>query len=190
MQLLKTMTKDFAKSSNKDRSSKDRNMRTTKTNTDSSSASSIKPFITGSIFGICLCLGAQWFFAQNQDNLEQPLAESLSTETVTGPILTFYDDLRNVEVLVPQESIIDESEEVLYLLQAGSFREKGDADSVRAQLILLNLSAEIRQFNNNGEIWHRVIVGPFAERSMMAKTRTTLLENKIESLLLTQPVEK
>ena len=178
------MTKDFAKSA-----SKERNPRATRSSSEDH-PSSIKPFIAGSVFGVLLCLGVQWLLSMNTNTGSvEPMVDSLTPEAVTGPVFDFYTKLREVEVIVPDESLVQESKDVLYLLQAGSFRDAKDAESMRVQLILLNLDVAISKFNHNGEIWHRVIVGPFPNRSIMSKTRTTLLENGIESLLLTQPVE-
>lgn len=180
------MTKDFAKNSSKDRS---RNA-TRSSQPSDSATNSIKPFISGSLFGVLFCLGAQWLLSNNSRDLNPEILDDIiAPEIVSGPVLDFYTRLREVEVLVPDEDISLASKNVVYLLQAGSFRDAADADSMRVNLILLNLDAEISKFNHNGEIWHRVIVGPFSERTNMARTRTTLLENGIESLLLTQVSE-
>ena len=181
------MTTDFAKNT-----SKERNARATRTSKSEKASLPVRPFVLGSIFGVFLCLGVQWFLDSKAENIDpaDTLAEPIAADAVTGPVLDFYTKLREVEVMVPDEdTLVVEEAKLQYLLQAGSFRDAKDADSMRAQLILLNLDADISKFNHNGEIWHRVIVGPFAGKSAMSKTRTTLLENGIESLLLTQPVE-
>lgn len=178
------MSQDFAKKTSSDRS------RNASRNNEAETISNMKPFAFGTIFGIIVCLvGQQIFTGQFNEELADPLESVPTIEEATGPVLDFYTRLREVEVLVPDEALVPTSQNLIYLLQAGSFRKAEDADSMRVQLILLNLDAEISKFNHNGEIWHRVIVGPFEDRSTMAKTRTTLLENGIESLLLTQEVE-
>ena len=179
------MAKDFAKSA-----SKARHSRAARPATDAR-PSPLRPFVAGSVFGVLLCLGGQWFLSQNsRTEPGEPLADLLTPDTITGPVLDFYTKLREVEVIVPDESRVRESDHVLYLLQAGSFPDARDADSVRAQLILLNLTAEISEFDDSGKIGYRVIVGPFSEYSTMSKTRTVLIENGIETLLLTRPVKK
>lgn len=190
------MTTDFAKSSRnnqnhgrkpKERNPKERHHSATRGNSNDSDKSPTKPFLAGSVFGVLLCLSVQWFMAQSGTSVpEEIIADRLNPETVTGPVFDFYTKLREVEVLVPDQSTEIEVKDIEYLLQAGSFRDAKDADSMRAQLILLNLTAEIRKFNHNGEIWHRVIVGPYDNRSTMSSVKTTLLENGIEALLLTQ----
>ena len=60
-----------------------------------------------------------------------------------------------------------------------------DADKLRAQLILLNLDARIEKVTiRNGELWHRVIVGPFQDQSRLASARSTLVANQYNALML------
>lgn len=72
-----------------------------------------------------------------------------------------------------------------FLLQAGSFRSQGDADNLRAQLLLMGLSASIETFTpNQGETWHRVIVGPYDNHQSMDSARSQLTANGIDTLML------
>lgn len=178
------MTKDFAKKTG----TSQKRSAATKT-AASPSSQPIKPFFFGTIFGVLLCLALQWLLSNNSNSPAEPSTSPPETTEPRKPELNFYETLTNAEVIVSEEAIAYEADKVAYLLQAGSFRREADADAMRVQLILLNLDAEIRKFESNGELWHRVIVGPFNERSKMAKTRSTLLENGIESLLLTQSAE-
>lgn len=159
---------------------------------DQPAASGFRPFFLGTILGILLCLGVQSLLTLGSNpqeiarNLPDAASNLTSVDQVREPVIDFYTRLREVEVMVPDEELILDSPNLIYLLQAGSFRNAADADSLRAQLILLNLNAEVSQFNHNGEVWHRVIVGPFEDHSAMSSARTSLLENGIESLLLTK----
>ena len=73
----------------------------------------------------------------------------------------------------------------VFLLQVGSFKSNRDADSLRARLLLLNLSASIEMVTPRpGETWHRVLVGPFTNRAELASARDSLSGNGIDSLLL------
>ena len=105
------------------------------------------------------------------------------------PRFDFYQLLKDQEVTVPdsiaQELANQSAKDITYLLQAGSFRNSADADRLRAQLLLLNLTATIEKVKaSNGDDWHRVIVGPFESRSKLAKARSILASNEIDSLLL------
>jgi cell division protein FtsN len=106
------------------------------------------------------------------------------------PRFDFYQLLKDQEVAIPDtmpELTDMPAENTVYLLQVGSFRNNVDADRLRAQLLLLNLAVTVEKAKAyNGESWYRVIVGPFKSRSNLAKARSILAANQIDSLLLKQ----
>ena len=73
-----------------------------------------------------------------------------------------------------------------YVLQAGSFRKRDDADSLRAQIILLGQNVRVETGKVREETWHRVLVGPFASREQLAAAQKTLAGNGFSNLLLQQ----
>tara|TARA_R100001244_G_scaffold10690_2_gene12599 strand:- start:32742 stop:33434 length:693 start_codon:yes stop_codon:yes gene_type:complete len=73
-----------------------------------------------------------------------------------------------------------------FFLQAGSFRRKDDAESVRAQIILLGQSVRVESGTVREETWHRVLVGPFANREQLAQSQKALAANGFSNLLLQQ----
>lgn len=73
-----------------------------------------------------------------------------------------------------------------FFLQAGSFRRKDDADSVRAQIILLGQNVRVESGKVREETWHRVLVGPFASREQLAQSQKALAANGFSNLLLQQ----
>ncbi len=78
-----------------------------------------------------------------------------------------------------------------YTLQVGSFKEPGDADRVRAELLLLNLNARAEKVTlRTGEIWHRVLVGPFTNPSKMQKARSTLVSANFEAFVFKRKVSQ
>ena len=100
------------------------------------------------------------------------------------PEFRFYDELKHREVEVSGNSVAErEQEDYNYALQAGSFKQSTDAESLRAEVILLGLDAEVeRRKNDSGTVWHRVIVGPFTSRSKLSKARGILIDNNIKSI--------
>lgn len=77
-----------------------------------------------------------------------------------------------------------------YLLQVGSFANPADADRLRAQLIMLNLDARIEKVTiRNGELWHRVMVGPFTDQARLNTARSTLVANQYNALMLKRKPE-
>ncbi|MGM8226079.1 SPOR domain-containing protein [Cellvibrio sp. ARAG 10.3] len=125
---------------------------------------------------------------------EKPKVTRTQTEEdVPKPRFDFYKLLQESEVIVPATEPAQTVEKIAqpqpdsmeYILQVGSFRNDVDADKLRAQLILLNLDARIEKVTiRNGELWHRVIVGPFQDQSRLASARSTLVANQYNALML------
>lgn len=110
------------------------------------------------------------------------------SNTASATKFDFYTLLPEREVIVPAEREVDEdktSTPIIYILQAGSFKNNADADRLRAQLILLGLEARVEEVSvASGELWHRVQVGPFRDRSRLSKARSILISEGIDTLLL------
>lgn len=72
---------------------------------------------------------------------------------------------------IPASSLGQES----YFLQAGNFREPGDAERARAAVLLLGLEAFIvtRQ-DANGSTGHRVRIGPFFDQNRLTQAKQRL----------------
>lgn len=74
-----------------------------------------------------------------------------------------------------------------YLLQAGSFRTRAEADQRRAQLLLSGQSVNVQDVKiASGETWYRVMVGPFADETAMKKARQQLTAMKVDTLPVRQ----
>jgi cell division protein FtsN len=119
---------------------------------------------------------------------KKPEAAAKADSTKSTTRFDFYTLLPEREVIVPtekEESGASSEPEMVYILQAGSFRSLEDADRLRAKLILMGFDAHLEAVNvNNNDVWHRVQVGPFTSRSVLAKARGTLISNGIEAMLL------
>lgn len=69
------------------------------------------------------------------------------------------------------------------VLQAGSYKNKADADEQRAALTLLGLKATITSKTNaDGITYHRVMVGPFGSATELEKARNTLSTNNVPTI--------
>lgn len=72
-----------------------------------------------------------------------------------------------------------------YLLQVGSFQQRDEADRLKARLALLGIEASIQTVRiHNGQVWHRVQVGPFKDRARLDKTARRLKKNNVASVLI------
>ncbi|MGD8175921.1 SPOR domain-containing protein [Marinimicrobium sp. ARAG 43.8] len=111
------------------------------------------------------------------------------------PRFDFYKLLRESEEIVPATEPSEQqaqggsqtppASKDEFILQVGSFRKASEADSLRAQLLLLNLDAYTEQVTlNSNEVWHRVLVGPFNNQSRLASARSTLVSNEYHALVL------
>lgn len=118
------------------------------------------------------------------------------TAPLPKPRFDFYKLLKESEVVVPETTVSNtqqqqsqRSEKLEYILQVASFKSPTDADRLRAELILLNLDASTEKVTvRNGETWYRVLVGPFVNRSKMAKARSTLVSNNLNTLVLKRKI--
>ena len=61
-----------------------------------------------------------------------------------------------------------------FVLQAGSFGSRDQAESARAKLILLGQDARIESGKVGDKTWHRVVVGPFSSRQQADGARKQL----------------
>lgn len=70
-----------------------------------------------------------------------------------------------------------------YALQAGAFRKRSEADTLRAKLLMLGVPASIQQVTNaKGESLQRVIAGPFTSAADMEDARIILSGNHISTI--------
>ncbi|WP_426194287.1 SPOR domain-containing protein [Massilia sp. DWR3-1-1] len=69
---------------------------------------------------------------------------------------------------------------VVYFLQAGAFREMGDAENTRAKLALLGFEAAISDRNSDAGVLHRVRVGPYGQVESMNKARAKLIDAGVD----------
>lgn len=147
--------------------------------------------ITGVALGALITLLVRLSEVQPQTPNKKSTSASGTAQTSTEDVtFNFYKLLRDSEIVVPErkpEPVTKPDSNVESYLQVASFRTLEDAEQARAELTLLNLSARIEKADvGKGQTWHRVIVGPFTNRSQMAKARDTLLSNRFEALPITR----
>ncbi len=152
-------------------------------------------FVMGAIFGAFAMTLV--FTLHKPKPVQDPAAEAAKpaeNESKTPkPRFDFYKLLQESEQIVPATETIGDADKVAdtpasnieYILQVGSFPNQGEADKLRAQLILLNLDAHIESVEiHKGEIWHRVVVGPFDSQEKLATARSSLVNNQYTALVL------
>lgn len=70
-----------------------------------------------------------------------------------------------------------------FVLQAGSFASRDQAESARAKLILLGQDARIESGKVGDKTWHRLVVGPFASRQQADGAQKQLGANGVSSVV-------
>jgi cell division protein FtsN len=198
------MTKDFAKKSREPGNNK-RNARSNSRNNSKPAAQPSRVpgwvwLFTGTVLGafVMFLMYLSGLAPQPGQTTPNKAAESSNKpagQEIPKPRFDFYKMLKESEVPVTTPSTANNTSnkpqravpEKEYILQAGSFRSPDDADRMRAELIMMNLDAYIETSKiRDGEVWHRVLAGPYDNRSKMAKARSILVSNDISPLLLTR----
>jgi cell division protein FtsN len=71
-----------------------------------------------------------------------------------------------------------------YILQAGSFANSADAESLKARIALLGLVARVETAELDGRTVHRVRMGPYATASELAEAKQKLGNGGLEALAI------
>ncbi|MGZ5008381.1 MAG: SPOR domain-containing protein [Methylobacter sp.] len=128
---------------------------------------------------------------------EEMKAEAPKPEkkTETGPVLPqfdFYTILPEKEVIVPdyeintraREERVGQAKITSYILQAGSFRDFKDADSLRAKLALMGIESKVEKAKVGNVVWNRVKMGPYTQMTSVSTIRGRLRENGIDVVVM------
>ncbi len=192
------MTRDYAKKSRSSSGTRSSSRSTRKSSPKRSQVPAWVWLFTGSVLGAFIMFLAflSGLTPSSTPAPAQPAAPvaSKSQPDIPKPRFDFYQLLKETEVVVQEpapgnkgNTSTPEPEAVPqeYILQVGSFKKVADADRLRAELILMNLDANVETVTvRNGETWHRVLVGPYTSQSKVANARSTLISNDINPLLL------
>ncbi|MEZ0152055.1 MAG: SPOR domain-containing protein [Candidatus Reddybacter sp.] len=194
------MSRDYAKKTGKKapakRSSPRKNARTNTRNQAPTQSPRWLWLFSGFLLGI-LSMGLIQLWKTPQQDISRAIDEVTGITPSKGqkPQFEFYDQLRDAEIIVPdnppnalRKSGPEKGQDEVFILQAGSFKNFRDADSLRVSLLLLNLNAQVEKTHSSkAGTWHRVLVGPFQSSSKLAHARSTLLQNGIDNLVLKRP---
>ncbi len=194
------MSRDYANKTRKKSPAKGRSPRkNTRTNARKQPAKQSPQWLwllSGFLLG-ALSMGLFQLWKTPQQDISRVIDEvtGITPTTTPKPQFEFYDQLRDAKIVVPdsppdalRQSEPDKGQNEVFILQAGSFKNFQDADSLRVNLLLLNLNVQVEKTHSSkGGTWHRVLVGPFESSSKLAHARSTLLQNGIDNLVLKRP---
>ncbi|MES0873890.1 SPOR domain-containing protein [Sinimarinibacterium thermocellulolyticum] len=110
------------------------------------------------------------------------------------PRFTFYEILKNQEVVVPKDAARDANAPAAgaaptggerYVIQVASFRAQADAERQKASLALIGIESRIESVTIDGkDTYYRVRIGPENDWRKVQSTLARLDENGIEALLI------
>ena len=113
------------------------------------------------------------------------------TDKPAEPKFNFYTILPELEVLIPDSETQppkgrpangDPEDNKKYVLQAGSFKNKSDAEKLKASLALLGFEAHIQSVTVNSTPWHRVRIGPYSQSNDLYDKIDQLRQNNINAI--------
>ena len=160
---------------------------------------SASSFVAGLIVGGGVALISVYLLQVPQGPDPAPAdADQVKTErsgdTDGAPRYEFFESLPEAEVVTDTEPYKAKTpggyvRPTEYVVQVGSFRSEDDANRLRARLMLTGMNAEIsvRTLDDEGGIWHRVLVGPFSSRTDAEQTVTSLQQQDLSPTMLTVP---
>lgn len=110
-----------------------------------------------------------------------------------GEKYEFYEMLPKFEVVVPEKEkdvkrdpsgTAKVERPGVYVLQAGSYRNEGDADRVRQQLSMQGIDAKVQRVSVDTDVWHRVRIGPITNLDQLNKVRKQLQAADVDALVI------
>lgn len=150
-------------------------------------------FVLGAIAGAFAMALIFWNTSQSTPVPPAETKPAANDPQIPKPRFDFYKLLQESEVIVPATEKLSEGEKTPeqippnteFILQVGSFPNQLEAEKCRLQLLQLKLAAHIESVEiHKGEIWHRVMVGPFGSQEKLASARSVLVANQYNALVL------
>jgi len=165
--------------------------------------------LIGLLLGLCIALGVALYINKGANPFvqktkptdttgrETPAAETSQTPSSADkpaktaevkPRFDFYKILPGTEEAVTDKEFKrtpPASSKEVYFLQVAAFQNPADADNLKARLALAGIETRIQTATlPDGNVWHRVRVGPFSNQEELGKSRAALKENNLEANLI------
>lgn len=134
--------------------------------------------------------GSRFDFYKILPGIDEPPGEDVFDPVPLSPAAVINKKTPEKTADKPVEKVpgrIPESRD-RYYLQAGSFKNSGDAERMKAELALLGVIASVQAGRAEGNVpIHRVRVGPFTKMEELDRVRAALQENGIAANLVRAP---
>lgn len=181
--------------------------RSTKSSPKPRSAGRVIPaFVFGMVFGLLIALGVALFVSNTQLPFSGASTQGAETVVRPGPtggtpdpnaaiygrananqndIVTVNpSDEPAIASLDPSAGVPEPVAREVFFLQVGSFRNREDAEQLRAQLAFVGTESEVAVGEVNGNIVNRVRVGPFASANDAYQARIPLTRGGFEATVV------
>ena len=128
---------------------------------------------------------------QKVDEVSEMTESNNASPEKDEPKFNFYTILPELEILIPESETRPPKHQPTngttedgkkYVLQAGSFKNKNDAERLKASLALLGFVAHIQSVTVNSTPWHRVRIGPYSQSNDLYDKIDQLQQNGIKAM--------
>lgn len=168
----------------------------------------VSAFVTGMIFGLAIALFVALVVGKSQSPFSGAETQGAVANVSPGPgnsppdpNSAIYNKANANQSPVqavdpfqqgtePQPTDTAQTEEIepvaqtIYFLQVGSFRNRQDAEQMRAQLAFVGTESEIAVGDVNGNVVNRVRVGPFGSANEAYQARVPLTKGGFEATVV------
>jgi cell division protein FtsN len=129
--------------------------------------------------------------AQQQVKTEPEKKPEPEEPEVKAVQFDFYTILPEKEVVVPEYEIktrtreerIGQAKATQYILQAGSYNGRKEAELMLDRLAKMGIEAKIQKATVGSKVWYRVKLGPFAQIASVNSINTRLKQNGIDAIV-------
>ena len=148
---------------------------------------------------VCIGAGAMWLLQRQKvaktaasTPLQQPsqkpaLAQhqhKTQTKAKTKTHFAFYQTLTQKKT--PNTTHHKTTAKAHYAIQIASLRHFNEADQLKAMLLLQGFPAHINKVKVKRHTWHRVVVGPYAQRRDAERVKNKLAKNHRKIMIFKQ----
>ncbi|MCR2747072.1 SPOR domain-containing protein [Limnobacter parvus] len=173
-----------------------------------SKGNAIPAFVFGMVFGLLIALGVALFVSKSELPFSGAETQGAVAKVSPGPgnnppdpnsaiygkananqgnVVTADPFQQGTEPQTADSTPTEQVEPVaqtVYFLQLGSFRNREDAEQLRAQLAFVGTESEIAVGEVNGNIVNRVRVGPFVSANEAYQARIPLTKGGFEATVV------
>lgn len=153
-------------------------------------------FIFGMVFGLAIALGLAWYLNRAELPFSGVSTQGATPDLAPGPNQAPPDPNTSVYgsasssgggITTVEPFKNDQAEPVartVYYLQLGSFRNREDAEQLRARLAFIGTESEIAVGQVNDTVVNRVRVGPFTSANEAYQARIPLTKGGFEATVV------